>query len=381
MTNRTLVVKVGTSLLRGKGGQTTTEFVNQLAETLCRERQRGTNIALVTSGAVGLGCKELGLKQRPEQVEELQAAAAIGQGQLMGLYDKAFKPHDQIVAQVLLTRSDLASRRRFLKASLTLQQLLSWGVLPIVNENDTLATEELRFGDNDTLSALVAVAVKADELILLTDVDRLYSADPREDENARPIKVVRSLQELEELRSVAGDGGRWGTGGMTTKLSAARIATASGIAVRLADGRDPSVLQELLQGSSHGTQFLPSPQPIPDRKSWLAHALVPQGTLQVDAGAEQALLEEGASLLAVGVSELNGEFEAQAPLKILSDEGQELARGLSTCDSETLRRIIGMRSGTISRTIDNDLNGVVVHRDQLVITAPPEGPTISPPSH
>ena len=377
--SRTLVVKVGTSLLRGREGQSTETFMADLARCLSAERRRGSQVALVTSGAVGLGCRELQRSQRPELVEELQAAAAIGQGQLMGLYDRAFRPHCQTVAQVLLTRSDLASRRRFLQASRTLLQLLRWGVLPIVNENDTLATEELRFGDNDTLSALVAVAIKADELILLTDVDRLYSSDPRSNADAEPIKVVRSLQELEALSDAAGDGGRWGTGGMTTKLAAARIATASGIAVRLADGRDPTVIDQLLLGSSHGTRFLPSPEPISDRKGWLAHALVPKGQLQVDAGAERALLLKGASLLAVGVRSVQGDFEAQAPLRILGSSGQELARGLSSCSSSTLQRMLGLRSGTISSSVDNGLNGVVVHRDQLVITAPPGGPTIPPP--
>ena len=377
--SRTLVVKVGTSLLRGRQGLNTEAFVADLARHLSAERQRGNGVVLVTSGAVGLGCRELQHNQRPELVEELQAAAAIGQGQLMGLYDRAFRPHGQTVAQVLLTRSDLASRRRFLQASRTLQQLLEWGVVPIINENDTLATEELRFGDNDTLSALVAVAIKADELILLTDVDRLYSADPRSHADARPISVVRSLNELEALSKGAGDGGRWGTGGMTTKLAAARIATASGIAVRLADGRDPGLIEQLLQGASHGTRFLPSPEPISDRKGWLAHALVPQGQVQVDAGAERALLEQGASLLAVGVRSMEGDFDTQAPLRILGSGGQELGRGLSSCSSNTLQRILGLRSGTISRTVDSELNGVVVHRDQLVITAPPGGPTIPPP--
>jgi len=377
--SRTLVVKVGTSLLRGRQGLNTEAFVADLARHLSAECQRGNGVVLVTSGAVGLGCRELQHNQRPELVEELQAAAAIGQGQLMGLYDRAFRPHGQTVAQVLLTRGDLASRRRFLQASRTLQQLLEWGVVPIINENDTLATEELRFGDNDTLSALVAVAIKADELILLTDVDRLYSADPRSHADARPISVVRSLNELEALSKGAGDGGRWGTGGMTTKLAAARIATASGIAVRLADGRDPGLIEQLLQGASHGTRFLPSPEPISDRKGWLAHALVPQGQVQVDAGAERALLEQGASLLAVGVRSMEGDFDTQAPLRILGSGGQELGRGLSSCSSSTLQRILGLRSGTISRTVDSELNGVVVHRDQLVITAPPGGPTIPPP--
>jgi glutamate 5-kinase len=366
---RTLVVKVGTSLLRGQNGAEPAGFVAELAANLCAERSRGSGVALVTSGAVGLGCAELGLAQRPHLVEELQAVAAIGQGQLMGLYESAFRPHGQTVAQVLITRGDMASRRRFQNASRTLRQLLAWGVLPIVNENDTLATEELRFGDNDSLSALVAVALGANELILLTDVDRLYSADPRSDSRAEPISEVRNLAELDALHQTAGGGGSWGTGGMTTKLAAARIATASGIAVRLADGRDPKVLRELLGGVSHGTLFMPSPSPIPDRKGWLAHALVPKGRLSIDKGAETALLCQGASLLCVGVRRVDGKFEPQEPVVILAEDGRELARGLSSQGSAAVGCGAGQRD-----------SGVAVHRDQLVITAMDSAPLAHSPT-
>jgi glutamate 5-kinase len=220
--------------------------IADLAASLNRARRRGDAIALVTSGAVGLGCSVLEMAQRPSEVVALQAAAAVGQGRLMALYQDAFAVRGLAVAQVLLTRGDLASRRRYQNACRTLEQLLAWGVVPVVNENDTLATDELRFGDNDTLSALVAAAVGADELILLTDVDRLYSGDPRTNAEARPIEEVRDLGELERLSAVASGGGQWGTGGMTTKLAAARIATSSGIRVHLADGRDPAVLDALL---------------------------------------------------------------------------------------------------------------------------------------
>jgi glutamate 5-kinase len=366
--SRTLVVKVGTSLLRGNKGLSTAQFIAGLAASLSAERAKGHGVALVTSGAVGLGCQELGLKTRPKLVEELQAAAAIGQGQLMGLYAHAFRSHAQTVAQVLITRGDLASRRRFLSASRTLQQLLSWNVVPIINENDTLATEELRFGDNDTLSALVAVALQADELILLTDVDRLYSSDPRQNNGATPIDEVQNLAQLDALQTVAGTGNVWGTGGITTKLAAARIATASGIQVRLADGRDPLVLSELLAGHCHGTRFLASLSPIPDRKRWLAHAPVPQGDLLVDEGAEKALLDKGASLLAIGIIKVNGDFERQAPVRILTSNGLELGRGLCAYASKELQRCLGLSSHLVQQ-FEPQLPEVVIHRDQLVITA------------
>jgi glutamate 5-kinase len=262
------------------------------------------------------------------------------------------------VAQVLLTRSDLASRRRYQSACRTLEQLLAWGVTPVINENDTLATEELRFGDNDTLSALVAVAVEADELVLLTDIDSLYSGDPRTNSNATPIRLVEGAAELEALSGVAKGGGRWGTGGMTTKLTAARIATLSGVQVRLADGRDPAVLDDLLAGGSPGTLFRASSRPLSNRKGWLAHAVLPKGSIRVDAGAEQALLARGASLLAAGVRQVEGSFEARDPVQVLSLDGRELARGLVAVSSADLQQRLGQR-------------GLVVHRDHLVLTAKP----------
>jgi glutamate 5-kinase len=349
------VVKVGTSLLRGSPERPTAAVIADLAASLNRACRRGEAISLVTSGAVGLGCATLQMDGRPSAVEALQAAAAVGQGRLMALYQDAFAVRGLAVAQVLLTRGDLASRRRYQNACRTLEQLLAWGVVPVVNENDTLATDELRFGDNDTLSALVAVAVGADELILLTDVDRLYSGDPRRDASAEPIEEVRDLAELARLSHVASGGGQWGTGGMTTKLAAARIATSSGIRVRLADGRDPAVLEALLAGERVGTVFQPSEAPLPDRKRWLAHALLPKGTLHLDAGAERALVERGASLLAVGVLDVEGDFGPREAVRLLAPDGRELGRGLSTIGSAELRSLV-------------DRAGVeVVHRDQLAL--------------
>ncbi len=368
------VVKVGTSLLRGSQGRDTEAVIAGLAASLSRRRQLGESMALVTSGAVGLGCHALGFVERPEDVVALQAAAAVGQGRLMRLYETAFARHGSAVAQVLLTRGDLASRRRYQNACRTLEQLLSWGVVPVVNENDTLATDELRFGDNDTLSALVAVAIGADELLLLTDVDSLYSGDPRSDASARPIEEVRDLQELERLSGVAQGGGRWGTGGMTTKLAAARIATSSGIAVRLADGRDPAVLEALLAGERLGTLFRPSPCPLPDRKGWLAHALLPKGDLLIDPGAERALLERGASLLAVGIRAVNGAFERRDAVRLLSLEGREIGRGLCALSSAEVAQVLGLSSRAAQSTLDHGAGSAVVHRDHLVLTAPSTAP-------
>ena len=350
------VVKLGTSLLRGD----TAAIIQGYAACFSAAMQRGDKVVLVTSGAVGLGCQRLDLSQRPDDVVALQAAAAIGQGTLMALYERAMARHGVAVAQVLLTRSDLADRRRYQNASGTVRQLLSWGVLPVVNENDAISPAELRFGDNDTLSALVAAAVDAQQLILLTDVDRLYSADPRQDAEARPISDVHNSSQLASLAAAAGDGGRWGTGGMTTKLAAARIATASGITVHLADGRDPACLEALLQGGRGGTVFHPHPEPLGNRRSWLAHVLKPEGRLQLDAGACEALLHRGASLLQVGITAVHGSFEASRAVTLLDPDGQEIGRGLCSMGSEQLLAMM-------SASVKAGSSAVVVHRDCLVL--------------
>ena len=350
------VLKIGTSLLRGE----TTTTIDGYARCFAGAMDRGDQVVLVTSGAVGLGCQKLAMTTRPETVVALQAAAAIGQGVLMALYERAMARHGCAVAQVLLTRSDLADRRRYQNASGTLRQLLSWGVLPVINENDALSPAELRFGDNDTLSAMVAGAVEAQQLILLTDVDRLYSADPRVDADAEPISDVRHPRELEQLEQGAGDGGRWGTGGMTTKLAAARIATASGITVQLADGRDPSRLEALLQGERGGTVFHPHPEPLGNRRSWLAHVLRPEGEIQLDPGACEALKHRGASLLLVGVTAVRGSFAANQPVQLLDPSGAEVGRGLCSMNSTQLRAALTAASTGAP-------SPVVVHRDVLVL--------------
>ncbi len=358
------IVKIGTSLLRGTKNKNTLEVIRSYCKYLAKSIQNGERIILVSSGAVGIGSRLLGLKQRPNDFVSLQAAAAIGQGHLMAQYEEAMNSHGILVAQVLLTRYDLESRQRYNNASNTLQRLLELGVMPIINENDTLSQEELRFGDNDTLSALVATAVDANQLILLTDVDKLYSSDPRKNESAHPITDVAYSNNLSEIdtQSLNGKGGEWGTGGITTKLTAARIATESGITVHLADGRNPEALSELLNGSRGGTVFHPSPKPIGNKKSWLAHALKPLGDLHIDEGACHAIKEKGASLLLVGIKKVSGEFAANQPVRIIDLEGKEIGRGLSSLSSIELLNT-GNSIGLPTRST------VVMHRDVMVITS------------
>ncbi len=357
------VLKIGTSLLKGNERTSTAEVIGTFSQCISEGIDKGDRFVLVTSGAVGLGCQCIGIKKPPVDVVSLQAVAAIGQGQLMALYDQSMRKFHRRVAQVLLTRSDFGSRSRYNNASNTLKKLLDWGVLPVVNENDALSPEELRYGDNDTLSALVASALEADQLILLTDIDHLYSSDPRMDKEAKPIRDIHNAKELNSLISIsgAGQGGMWGTGGMSTKLDAARIATTSGIEVHLADGRDPKTLKDLLNGCRGGTVFHANPKPIGNRKSWLAHALRPVGAIQLDQGACNALNHRGASLLLVGVKKVVGQFEANEPVKILTPEGEELARGLSSFSSQ------GLKTALESIT-SSGASPIVIHRDVLVLT-------------
>ncbi len=355
------VVKIGTSLLRGNKKYTTLEMINNYSTCIASSKDRGDKVVVVTSGAVGLGCHQLGIINRPENVVHLQAAAAIGQGHLMSLYKEAMGRHGYNVAQVLLTRSDLNSRNSFRNASMTLKQLLDWGTLPIVNENDALSTEELKYGDNDTLSALVATAINADQLILLTDIDKLYSSDPKKNINAKPISDIHHLSELKKVEKEVKNSG-WGTGGITTKLAAARIATASGITVHLADGRNPMMLDSVLKGSRGGTVFHPHPEPIENRKNWLAHAIKPIGDLHIDKGACEAIQDRGASLLLVGIKTITGAFAANQPVRLIDSNGNEMARGISSISSQEI-------SASLKRINSLEKSPIVVHRDVLVLTS------------
>ena len=362
-----LVIKVGTSVLRGHGDRDTKAVIRDLAASICRQQANRCRVVLVSSGAVGLGSARLGFAERPRDLVTLQASAAVGQGQLMKLYDAAFEAHGQRVAQVLLTRADLVSRRRYRNASGTLHRLLELGVVPIINENDALAVDELRFGDNDTLSALVATVVAASELVLLTDIDRLYSADPRRDSSAEPISEVRSRRELDALQGTTEGSGRWGTGGMTTKLAAARIATRAGITVRLADGRAGAVLDHLLEGNQTGTSFLPDALPVPERKRWLTHGVLPRGSLRLDAGAVDAISCRGASLLAVGIRSVEGSFESEEVVRLCHLDGREFARGVSRHGSSVVNSIKGCRSAVVDQRLGDSGCACVVHRDDLVV--------------
>ncbi len=364
-----IVVKIGTSCLTNpENGQLSLTTIGGLVESLCLLKQQGHRVVLVSSGAVGVGCARLQMTERPQTIALKQAIAAVGQGRLMRIYDDFFSSLQQPVAQVLLTRGDLTQRHRFMNATNTLNELLKLDVIPIVNENDTVSVDELKFGDNDTLSALVASLIQADWLCLLTDVDYLYSSNPKTDPNACPIYTIESLDSLDQSEINVGEmGTRWGTGGMATKISAAATATAAGVRTVITYGRSPQNIPAIIAGEKIGTQFEPHSQPINARKHWIAHTLVPAGQLILDDGAVNAIQNLGRSLLAAGILEVRGEFQSQQAVQLFNQAGEELARGLVNYNSQDLHQIKGVRSDKISEILGYGDAETVIHRDNLVL--------------
>lgn len=363
----TIVVKIGTSsLTRPETGQLALSTIATLVEVLSSLRKQGYQVILVSSGAVGVGSVCLGLSERPKTITLNQAVAAVGQGRLMRIYDDLFSILQQSIAQVLLTRRDLMSRSRYLNVLNTFRELLELGLIPIVNENDTVAIDELKFGDNDTLSALVASLVEASWLFLLTDVDRLYSADPRLVADAKPISIVRDINELEQLQ-IGNQGSQWGTGGMSTKIAAAKIATATGIRTAITEGSQPQNIAKILAGHSIGTQFEPKPEPTSARKRWIAYGLLPCGKLYLDDGAVEAIALAGKSLLPAGISFVEGDFDSNDAVLLCDRHGNEIARGLVNYTSDELQQIRGRHSQEISTILGYEGAGTIVHRDNLVL--------------
>lgn len=367
--SQTLVVKIGTSSLTSPDtGNLALSTIAALVETLVRLQTAGNRVILVSSGAVGVGCARLGLTERPRNIALKQAVAAVGQGRLMRIYDDLFTSLQQPIAQVLLTRIDLVDRNRYVNVSNTFRELLRLGVIPIVNENDTVAVEELKFGDNDTLSALVASVVEADWLFLLTDVDRLYSADPNRDPDAQPIARVQHLDELEQLQVQTGNSrSGWGTGGMQTKITAARIATESGVRTAIAAGRNPANIEKILQGEAIGTLFEPQAIAGTARKRWIAHGLIPTGKLYIDSGAVNAICQSGKSLLAAGIVNIEGEFQNADAVQVCNPDGREIARGIVNYSSTELQKIRGCKSEEIRTLLGESVAETVIHRDNLVL--------------
>ena len=362
---RRWVIKIGSALATNDGqGLRVDSIDNWVAEAADLWRQ-GIEVALVTSGSVAEGVARLGWKARPRALHELQAAAAVGQMGLVQAYETCFKRYDIRTAQVLLTHDDVANRQRYLNARSALRTLLRLRVVPVINENDTVATEEIRLGDNDTLGALVANLIEADLLVILTDQQGLYDSDPRTHPGARLIsEAVAGDPALEPM---AGEGGVWGRGGMRTKLRAAGLAARSGTATIIASGQTPEILGRLAAGEDLGTWFAPVNEALAARKQWLASGLKVLGTLTLDDGAVRVLRGSGRSLLAVGVTAVDGDFARGALVACVDAGGREVARGLANYSAAETRTIKGLPSDRIEATLGYSYEPELIHRDNLVV--------------
>lgn len=368
---RRLVIKVGTSLLV-EGLSLSPQRLRSLAANLVAIRQEGKEVVLVSSGAVACGMSALGVTKKRSDIPFKQAMAAIGQSILMQHYCSVFSEFGVRVAQVLLAPEDVHNRSKYLNARNTFEALLKLGVLPIVNENDTVAVEEIKFGDNDRLSALVASIINADLLIILSDVAGLYSSDPRRSRDAELIPEVRVIDA--EVERMAGDrGSALATGGMRSKILAAKIATLSGIGVVVASGKDFGVIPRLLAGENLGTFFYPVERSLKGKKRWIAFGMIPQGTIRVDNGAKRALFE-GKSLLPAGIVDFSGHFDAGDCVEIRDAEGTLIGRGIVNYSSEELKKIRGLRSTVIEEILGHrDFSEEVIHADDVVLFGGVEG--------
>jgi len=362
-----VVVKIGSALLVDANGQPARAWLAALADDVAAARKGGQQVLIVSSGAIALGRRVLGLTKSP-RLEEKQAAAAAGQARLMGAYEEAFARHNIPVAQALLTPDDTERRRRWLNARATLETLLDLGAVPIVNENDTVATVEIRYGDNDRLAARTAQMISADALVLLSDIDGLYERDPRRDPNAQFVPEVRAITaEIEAMAGGVNAAAGVGSGGMRTKIEAAKIATSAGCAVAITKGAEPHPLARLRAGA-RGTWFLPTASPRAAYKAWIAGHLAPQGVIVVDDGAAAALAA-GKSLLPAGVIDVRGAFEKGDAVRIVRLDGTELGRGLVRYDAADAARIKGLQSAAIADKLGYASGAVLVHADDLAPTA------------
>ena len=361
-----VVVKIGSSLLTSQAAGIEHEKINSYCAQISGLVASGKEVVLVSSGAVAEGCKRLGWSQRPTLIHQLQAAAAVGQMGLVQAYEDALSNFSCGTAIVMLTHDDLADRQRYLNARGTLNTLVSMGVVPVINENDTVATDEIRFGDNDTLAALVANLLEADLLIILTDVEGLLDADPRVNPDAQRIATaVATDPSLDALPS--GGAGTLGRGGMVTKIRAGRLAARSGADTVIASGHNADVLTRVLTGEDIGTLLTAEISPLKARKRWIAGHLRAKGTLSVDTGAVSALRDRGVSLLAAGIIRVQGDFLRGDVVRCLSEQGTLIAQGLSNYSSAEIEKIKGLNSEAFAQVIEHVVEPEVVHRDNLVL--------------
>ncbi|TBR40799.1 glutamate 5-kinase [Marinomonas agarivorans] len=361
-----IVVKIGSALLTNDGEGLDDGRISDWVDQIAHLRSLGKEVVLVSSGSVAAGMKRLGFTQRPSQINELQASAAVGQMELIGMYESHFAKHSLQTAQILLTNEDLSNRRRYLNARSTLRTLLQLGALPIVNENDTVVTDEIRFGDNDTLGALVANLVEADLLIILTDQQGLFDKNPRDYPDAKLIDCALATDER-LIAMASGGAGVLGSGGMLTKVTAASLAARSGADTLIAAGREKHIITRLLSGDVLGTWLMPEQEPLAARKQWLAGHLKSRGTLVIDQGAILALKEQGSSLLAVGVKDALGDFSRGDMVVCVSESGELIARGLINYSIAETIKLLGKPSASIKDILGYEGEPELINRDDLII--------------
>ena len=361
-----VVIKIGSNVLTEDHGLKLTS-IRSISRQICHLIENGLEIILVTSGAMASGVKKVGLDKRPEEIPKRQAVAAVGQAGLILEYEKAFAKHQKKVAQILLTGDDLNNRRRYLNARNTLNMLLTWQVVPIVNENDTVMIEEIKFGDNDNLAAMITLLVDADILINLTDIDGLYTKDPRVNPGAKMIPIVSTIRK--DIKKFASDiPGPLGTGGMLGKINAAKKVTSAGIPMVIANGNTPNILKKLFLGKIVGTFFVPKKKRLKSRKCWIAYTIQPKGIIHIDDGAARAILNRGKSLLPSGIVSVEGEFSTGDPVEFRTCDNDPLGTGLVNYSSTDIRKIMGLKSNQIKNRLGYKPYDYVIHRDNLAIT-------------
>ncbi len=363
----TVVVKVGSNIVAGKSGLNEKQ-ISAIAADIAAVHEMGFKVALVSSGAVAAGMEKLGLKEKPKDIMLKQAAAAVGQSSLMWAYERAFASQNEKVAQVLLTREDFSDRVRYMNSRNTLLALLNYDVVPVINENDTVATDEIKFGDNDRLAALVSALLGADRLVILSDVDGLYSGDPKKNPKAVLIPEVREV--TSGIKALAGGAGSAvGTGGMYSKLLAADEAMRAGITVNIISGRKTGLLPSIIGGERHGTEFVPRKERLPLKKGWIAFGLRTKGAITMDDGAKRALLTGGKSLLPSGIVSAEGDFKEGDAVYCLDSSGARIAKGLTNYSAEEVEKIKGRKTAEIGKILGYKYSDEVIHRDNLVIMA------------
>lgn len=373
---RRILVKVGSAVLTGEDGLEL-DIIEQLVADIAALRERGFQVVLVSSGAIASGKHRMGIEGKLKSIPQKQAAAAIGQGRLMRVYSNAFGKHGLFVGQVLLTMSDITDRKRFLNIRNTLFTLMDWGVITIINENDTVAVDEIKFGDNDHLAAMVANVIEAHLVINLTSTEGLYDQNPSATKKAKLIPIVTEL--TPEIEAVATEEATpVGMGGMKSKVQAAKKVTASGIPYIIAPGRRTGILQEILDGKETGTLFLPSTEHLNSRKYWIAFTLRSRGRIFIDEGAKEAIVRDGKSLLPTGVTQVEGDFVLGDPVSCVDALGNTIAKGLVNYSADEIRKIMGLKTAKIEQVLGYKDYDEIVHRDNLAVTAEPGARPKSP---